>query len=512
MTGVIEVALVAAPIWAWKRSKDQEREEEEREAQELFRRFFPEEAWEALSDTRTAYGKDIPAGVDNHAVQCIRIIERYEQDGTKPMWTSKATKVRVLEELKRWFLTVNEGCKNVRDIARRLDYCQQYLLRPDIFGSSSKLSFLQTLAETAKHLDDMYKEAAFTEKNGASKLLTIVRLGHELVELLLPVLILTLVGEAGGSKAKSNTKPPGIASVATLRDELFSASQSGVPTVLDVRRTTVGRLMLALFSTSHAADLCATDDEALLRPGFVGNGAATSSGADGVSSGDCALAPATNLEQFAEMFRHTEEEWAREAIPEGSGLLEMFCTPKQKLARLSFLQVCWHLDRVLYFLCTLRPYQRLANGAGDIALCQLHACLGHALHELEASLVELRQARLEIMGCVKRQLQELGRKFTKVTEGEKRWMQRLRHVDERGLDSIHKGIVAECTGMRASFSLSRAVELEASARRGVEQIAQVFFSADYLARSAIKPPMDSRALAITGDAYAAPPRALTAAG
>lgn len=516
MTG-IEVMAVALPaalgtLAGWKKSRDHERAQEA-EAKDLFLRFFPDQAWEKLPDSRSTIGRAIPSGLDSHAVQCIKIIERYEEDGQRNMITEKTTKTRILEELKRWLLSVSDGSKDTADIKRRLEYVQQFLLRPDIYGpdvlgvsvpSNAQISFLKTLAQVCSQLDVMHRQAVSSERNGATQLLQITALGRELVELLLPILVLTLPGETGGARLDPGAKPVEIESLATFRDALMNAAVArGGNCVVDVKKSDVGRLLLALVSTAHAANLCASDDEALKHPGFE-SADEVSGGQGAAASGSQAIVVASAPEPFAEVFRRVEEQWSQETVRASSGLLPDFWTPKQQVTRMAYLQLCWHFDRLLFFLSTLRPCQQLASSAGDIALCHLHACLSHLLQELDGTMLELRQARLETMGRVKRHLQELGRRFSKAAAREKRWMQPLRLVDEPRLDALHRSIVATCSEARNSFPPARAVELESSARRVVQDIADKFKSADYQGRSAIRPDAEMKSLAIA----AGPPRAL----
>lgn len=60
-------------------------------------------------------------------------------------------RTRVLEELKQWLLTLDEGAPaTVASVAARLDYCWQFLLRPGVFETRNERSFLQAMAEVAR--------------------------------------------------------------------------------------------------------------------------------------------------------------------------------------------------------------------------------------------------------------------------------------------------------------------------------------------------------------------------
>mmetsp|Transcript_68604 Transcript_68604/g.221659 ORF Transcript_68604/g.221659 Transcript_68604/m.221659 type:complete len:201 (+) Transcript_68604:276-878(+) len=152
--------------------------------------------------------------------------------------------------------------------------------------------------------------------------------------------------------------------------------------------------------------------------------------------------------------------------------------------RNAYLDLCWHLDRAVFFLAVLRPYHRLAGMAGDMAMCWLRDSLGHLLQELERALLQLRQSRLEVMRAAKLHLQDVAKRPPKAGTEPFRWMQGLRHVDEVQLDGLHQAAVALCTDARVATTVAREAELSASARRGLRDMAAAFASADFQARCA----------------------------
>jgi len=239
--------------------------------------------------------------------------------------------------------------------------------------------------------------------------------------------------------------------------------------------TELGQLLRSLLQTAHFGKLGGSDEEL-----------AQENPAAGAASGSASAAAAASFSQTVERVRST---WSAEQVGDGSGLLQAFRGSRQVHVRGALLDLCCHLDRLVFFLAALRPHHQLANMAGDIAMCWLRKCLSHLLQEIERVVAQLRQARIEVMKAAKCHLQDLAKRgLGEASQAQIRWMQGLRHVDEAQLDRLHRALLAQSTDILAAATVAREAELHAEARLGLEAVVSAFRSADFQSRCALAPP------------------------
>jgi len=242
----------------------------------------------------------------------------------------------------------------------------------------------------------------------------------------------------------------------------------------------VGRLLQSLLRSAHFKSLGESDEA--------------------VAQQTLAQADADQSTSLSAVVAELRTTWVREVdLGAQCGLLDVFREPRHANTRAAYINLCDNLDRVVFFLVALRPYHRLAGQAGDVSMIRLRKSLGHLLQELETAVVEIRQARLEVTRATKKHLQELAKKPPASGSEQYKWMQCLRHIDERQLDAQLQEIVAKCAELRAATTAEREIEMKNVAGKQLADVANVFMSADFQARGTLRLPdklaTDMKALA-----------------
>lgn len=445
-------------------------------AAELYRRFFNAELLDHAPDRVSTTHEN--QGLDVNAVAAIRAIERYQKE--RKHWflglSSSAehvgdTRTRVLEEMKQWFLTASIDSLPAASIARRLDYCWQFLLRASSFDSQNEISFLATLGEVCRHLERLYQHTVSTETTGEAKIAALGLLGRELVEGTALVLLFAFFAPKGGASPGPALAPGFFELLAwsrALGESEIQPEESRPDNLPTLRRDSpCHRLVAALLQQAHFRELAHRQE-------------------DREESEAGAASPSSP--SFPAMLAELQSTHGTEV--EDPGVLGVFSTNSDLAleARRSFLELCAHLDKFCFFVVALRPYQQLAAAGGDAALCWLRRSLSHLLQELDKSLLQLRQARLALMHAAKKHLQDLAKRIGEAEELQRRWMQSLRHVDELRLDELHKACASSSTEVNALTSAVREVELKAKAKEGLQQIAAAFMNPDFQARCSLALP------------------------
>lgn len=476
MTGVLEIGAIAAAVGAmgW-HSKQEQQQGEESTAVSLYRRSFGADLLEVAPDRVSVVAAHLPVGLDPHAAACIRTIERYQEERKKwfLLWSSGVdcggdVRTRVLEEFKQWLLSLAEGSVDIALVSTRVEYCWQFLLRPVLFETKNAKSFLQTMAEVCRQLEALVRQLVGNRRNCWQQLGRLLSLGREVGLAMIPVLSLALAdGRLHPGHPETCLRPEDYLAdarrdVSVKDDALAAEAAPGI-----VWDTDIGRVLRALLRSRHFAELVTSDEEAA---------ALGTASAAGTAAGGDASASASALAS-------ARATWAAELVGERSGLASPFRTSAQAEARAALLDSCGHLDRLVFFLAALRPYHYMASLAGDLAMCWLGKCLSHLLQEIEKAMVQLRQARLEVMHAAHVQLQDLARQgLPDFSSQELRWMQRLRHIGERRLDELHRAVCVQCTELLAMTSEVWEAEMREEARRGLEDIASTFESAEFQSR------------------------------
>jgi len=376
----------------------------------------------------------------------------------------------VLEELKQWLLTVSENSRDAASTATRLDYCQQFLLRPSIFHATNDRSFLNTMAQVCAQLDRLLKYIISNQHNGIETIGRILTSGLEIVEGTLAALVFVLPDEVaipGRARLNCTAHMPdalGLAALGSAARHL--ESQPGTSSQVVDWCTDAGLLLKHLLTTPHMLGLGQNDTASQQTNAVVA--AASSSRNE----------PAA----FVRSFEEVRGRWSEDEVKSGSGVGTRFRGKAQLSIRMAHLDVCWHLDRIIFFLATLRPYHQIVGMRGDMAMCWLRSSLAHLMQELERALLQLRQSRLELMRAAKLHLQYVAKKVPSSGTELYRWMQGLRHIDESRLDDNLKAVLAHCAEVRAATTVTREAELGSAARQGLNDVAAAFSSVEFQAR------------------------------
>lgn len=488
MTLFLEVGAAAAAFGAYAHNKTEKYRTEECVSTTLYSRYFHADLLSLELSNPTTFMHKLPEELHPIAASCVQIVEAYQKDRKK--WFlgfssssdfSGDIRTIVLEELKQWLLTVSEHSRNAAIITTRLEYCQQFLLRPSVFPTTNDRSFLNTMAQVSAQLERLLKDTIANQHNGIETIGQILSSGLEIVEGTLAALVFVLPGEdaiPGRAKLNGTAEMPdalGLAALCSAAKQLGAqpSEETAIVPVANVTNlqavnwgTDAGFLLQQLLSTPHTLGLC-QNDAANLQTNALAT-ASSSSNSEPVA--------------FLQSFDEVKGRWSRDEVTSCSGLGTRFRGPAQLNMRLAHLDVCWHLDRIIFFLATLRPYHHIVGMRGDIAMCWLRSSLGHLMQELERALLHLRQSRLELMRAAKLHLQDLAKHLPRAGTEWYRWMQGLRHIDETRLDDNLKAVLAHCAEVRTATTVTREAELGSAARQGLKDVAAAFSSVEFQAR------------------------------
>lgn len=435
MTG-IEVAIVGGMVMGglgWKSKKIDEAQAKD-DASELYEQFF-HRTFRQTDGKASFMAATLALGIDSYAQKSIEIIEARQRQLDKKsaipdVLSSKKEPgdgTPILEELKEWLAAVSaESIVSVEDIAKRISYCQQILIRQRLFGAS----FASVIAQVSKQLQLLLRDRVANQRTCEKKLDRMLALGREFVAGMLPV--------------------------------LEHSMSSGMPIPAN---SDLGQVLQTLKDTDH----------------FRALGLHAGSPQDLVTTIGSSRTITDAIEERWGQQRLPDR---------GTGLHHRFLEPGHGDTRRALLAMARAMDNVAYFLSQLLPFQNLAGLAGDAAMCQLRPSLLHMLQELEAALSRGRQSRLDVMRAAKKELRRAAAAsddgqswqagFAKGLGGkqstDESWQTGLRNVDEARLEELHRELLKACTDMHASGSAARAAELQANARLRLSDIANVLAS------------------------------------
>jgi hypothetical protein len=471
MTGV-EVALIAGAVAALSAGaggvgiagtvKDNRVSREKKTAEELYKTYIQGELADAPQEVTTVGGK-LPENLDPHAAACIRLIETYQRQrkgtfaGVVPMAAefSGDTRTVVMEELKNWLMTLSLEGVNGEDIANRIEYLRQLLLRPEVFSCSNTYSFRSSVAQVCKQLEDVLNLAATRQRTCAATFKALLETGREEIVSSVTVFLFTLADRVLLTElGLEHQGVPQQPSVATLLSR---------PKV--TRPTDVRKILEALLNSSHVRKLLCdseVDNEQnnVVKESFSGNFATPLSG----------------------VLQELEGRWEN-SVGSNSGLSPSFRTPAHRDDRRSYLNFVLQVERLAYFMSLMQPYKRLAEIGGDIVICRAHQHLAPVLQELEGALLMHRQATLEVTSSAKRELQDVAKSYGKASWAERQWMKGLRVIDEVRSEELHAASVARVGELRDVGTATRALQLQVIAQQSLGDLSATLSSPEFQARS-----------------------------
>eukprot|EP00450_Noctiluca_scintillans_P023589 CAMPEP_0194517412 /NCGR_PEP_ID=MMETSP0253-20130528/50575_1 /TAXON_ID=2966 /ORGANISM="Noctiluca scintillans" /LENGTH=501 /DNA_ID=CAMNT_0039361369 /DNA_START=41 /DNA_END=1543 /DNA_ORIENTATION=- len=471
MTGV-EVALIAGAVAAFGAGaggvgiagtvKDNRVSREKKTAEELYRTYIQGDLGDAPQQV-TSIGGKLPSNLDPHAAACIRIIETYQRQrkgtfaGMVPMASefSGDTRTVVLEELKQWLLTLSLDGVNGEDIANRIEYLRQLLLRPDVFSCSNTYSFRSSVAQVCKQLEDVLNLAVTRQRTCAAIFKALLETGREEIVSSATIFLFTLADRLVltelGLESQDVPQHPTVATL-LLRPEAKRPN--------DVRQ-----VLEALLSSSHVRKVLGElevdndDQNNVVKESFTGNFVTPLSG----------------------VLQELEGRWEKN-VGSNSGLSPAFRTAAHREDRRSYLNFVLQVERVAYFMSLMLPYKRLAEIGGDVVICRAHQNLAPILQELEGALLMHRQATLEVISSAKRELQEVAKNFGKASSAETQWMKGLRLIDEVRSEELHAASVARVAELRDVGTATRALQLQVIAQQSLGDLSAMLSSPEFQAR------------------------------
>jgi len=477
MTGVIEVVAIGAAVSGvagyFQGKKNDQLTLEEKEADQLYQRYFKEVLRDVGGAEVTYRARMITESVDPLAANCIRIIEQFQSERRKSwgLWKRPADfsgdiRTLVLEEVKDWLLKVSrDTLMPAAEVSNRLEYCRQLMLRPSIFKADNDFTFLQTIAHVCKELDKLHRRMLTQTKINADKLDLAFRTGKELLETSVSIFHYALsndVTQRAKAVSRWGTPPPEL----DFDVVLLSANKEDegeckeVDWSTDAGKALCGTLSTRYFKALYLEGAQREEDEAVYADSFK------------IDKGEDSL---------HKMLEQLRSEWTSgRHLTEGCGLLEAFRGKDQANTRSAYVDLLIQTDRLAYFLHKMRPYKELGWQAGDIAMCRLHKQLSHLLQEIESDLVLFRQAWLEVMRGAKRQMCSVTKR--RADRVETYWIQGIRHIDTTRAGDLYNKFLDLCNEIRVASSEARAFELEHNAMKGIENITATFNLPEYESR------------------------------
>eukprot|EP00929_Paragymnodinium_shiwhaense_P080046 TRINITY_DN41724_c0_g3_i1.p1 TRINITY_DN41724_c0_g3~~TRINITY_DN41724_c0_g3_i1.p1 ORF type:complete len:531 (-),score=140.78 TRINITY_DN41724_c0_g3_i1:173-1699(-) len=467
--GVLEIAALGALAAGAMGHGHVERErqlQQERAAADLYRKYFQEDLLAVSADKRTRLSGQLPSGLHPRAAECIRSIERFQDEKRQTFFGLSQSAERegdiqthILEELKQWLLTVADVSMSPKEVRSRLDYCRQLLLRQSVLAGGSTTAkgrtFVQSVADVCQQLEALCEEAVSHERRSSELMEGLIGKCRDLFAKSMPLLLWSLpemVTLEDGSPPQDTAAR--VLAALRLEEGAAAPSSCAAAAALVNKEGDVGRVLGCVLGAEHVQRLCHVD----------------------VHAGDSLQDVPSLLAQL----RHEGHWLAEQVLAQKTGIADRFAHPEDQQARASYLAMVEHLDRVTFFADALRPFHDLASRLGDLAICRLQTSLCHLLLELEKALTQLHQARLEVLQAVRRKLHALGRRFSTATGADRAWMRQLRAIPpDAEVEAVQRGLAADCLLLRSNASVDNAAKLQADAEKDIRQALQVFQSSDF---------------------------------
>lgn len=338
-----------------------------------------------------------------------------------------------------------------------MELCRQILTRPETFTDDA---FLGSIATACEHLDELLERLTGSVRGCAAQLDKVLSCGRQLVEDLLPVLLLAIT-----DAIDVGTLP--LLSVGGLAQSALYAE--GDPTVTDIFGTLwkcdCGRILRELLFSQHLQELWGLERSTERRHGSRGF-----------------------LDEFLKLRHKWMDALDEQGSLECSGLQELFRSPDSRDLQQVYLDLYKHIDNVVKFLSAAVHYKTLANIAGDAAMYHLRDRLHHLLHEIELGVVQVFHAVSNIMGQVRHTVTDVTLRDPCPHGRRRLWLERLQYIDESFSVRNYRGLLDAIQQLRYLSSEARLPALQASCRGALEQIAGISSSPEFRLRCAETPP------------------------
>eukprot|EP00931_Biecheleriopsis_adriatica_P117083 TRINITY_DN92636_c0_g1_i1.p1 TRINITY_DN92636_c0_g1~~TRINITY_DN92636_c0_g1_i1.p1 ORF type:complete len:775 (-),score=176.00 TRINITY_DN92636_c0_g1_i1:40-2364(-) len=492
MTCCVDLAGLLGLSFVWSRlrgAREQRRRERLAQLKQLAQRFLGRD----LSTVATSGISRLPAGADNSAASALAAVNRYEEhfrvqraaDGcmtglsgegcfTSPLARVPTSVLSIaglsksqdedLEaesltcaEMKPWLLSAAACAVPADEVYARLEFYRQLLMRPEVFGEDP--AFFLLLASVCQHLEELLGRLAGASRSCALLLGKVLSTGQELLDTLLPVLLLAICDAVEPSAL------PHI-SMESLLASAGGAEANSSSAFAGLWKKDNGRILRELIMSKHFGE-------------FWGRPAADK------------VVASSMLDMWLEL-RHA---WAdaldsdfEARLRQESGVHELFRSRSCREVQQCFLDLHKHLDNVVKFFSLAGHYRRLANIAGDAAMYHLRTSLHHLLQEIELAVVQVAAAVSRIMQEVRRTVMNITQGDTKTGSRQLLWLERLRLIDEHALGRCQKALLETFQELRYLSSETRLPKLQASCRKSLEQITDITASSEFRSRCAEAPP------------------------
>jgi len=483
---IVEVPLAIAGIagwWSYRRGRDGQRNQRLNVLSGIAQQVLEQDIGRTWRPTHNTPGR-LPLGADASAAAALRAIQQYQdqkavrqsQGCGAPALPScyvgafkmsvcgdDATvhtdaETAVCEELKAWLLGAAAGAESARKVEQRLEFYHQILMRPETFDDASFLAVISTVCE---RLDELLERLAGAVRTCALQLSKLLNSGREIINALLPVLILAITD--------SVTDGP----LPTLSAEMLAASainmegthKSKKDVFASMWQTDAGSLLRELLWSPHFKQFWGFD-ETDLSPS-AGTGVLGMKVELGHKWEDCLL--------------------EGKSLP-CSGLQELFQNQKYIHILQAYLGLFDNIDRFAKFMSMIEHYKLLANIGGDAGMYHLRDSLHHLLQELELVLLPMEQGTTEIMENVKRFVREIALNDSQPSGRRLLWIERLQDIDECLQAKCFRNFRQAMSELRYLSCDARLPALQSACEQSLSQITAIMDSPDFLRRCNETPP------------------------
>lgn len=373
--------------------------------------------------------------------------------------------VGVCEELKFWLLGAASGAASADEVATRLEFYRELMMRPENFVDSD---FLRLLACVCEQLDNMGERFSGSVRTCSLTLTKILSLGISLIDSTMPLLLLGITDTMeDGSLPLISTQ--GLIQSASHRGKVKDAWSS----VWDKDH---GKILAELLLTQHFKTLygCAEPADS----GYTQQSSETG--------------------RVTEKWLELRHKWM-DALAEGhswknSGLSELFQGQESSDVQQDYLNLYKQLDNLAKFLTIFETFKALADIGGDAGMYSLRSSIHHLLEEIDQSVQVIFQTVSSITGHIMTTVIDVTKGDWRVAKRRRTWLERLQQIDVTSQSKIYKAIISASSELRYLTCEARMPHLQASCQQALLQIAAVLQSAELKDRC-IEPPPDISALA-----------------
>eukprot|EP00439_Symbiodinium_sp_Y106_P022308 s403_g2.t1 len=267
-------------------------------------------------------------------------------------------------DARRWLRSAAEGVASTEELAGRQSFYRQLLMRPEEFGEDP--DFFALLAVLCDRLEELSGRLSAKSRDCASQLGRVLQIGRELLETLLPILVVSICDAVSSSSLPLLSIEALLSSLQAFK-EMPATAESALGSLW---RKDCGRMLEALLQSPHFRDFWNLRGGPKESPGR----------------------PAFQLTDMWLQFRHAWDEALVDqssALPEASGIHDLFRPSCFREVQQCYLDLYKHLDNFITFLSMVTHYRRLANIAGDAGMYHLRTSLHHLLQEIEMSMAQI---------------------------------------------------------------------------------------------------------------------------